>query len=38
SAHHGVILAARQQSDEAPLGLDALQYRNEKASRIICKA
>ena len=38
SAHHGVILAARQQADEAPLGLDALQYRNEKASRIICKA
>nr|WP_322941910.1 pyrroloquinoline quinone biosynthesis protein PqqE [Pseudomonas sp. s4] len=37
SAHHGVILAARQQADEAPLGLDALQYRNEKASRIICK-
>lgn len=38
SAHHGVILAARQQADEAPLGLDALQYRNDKASRIICKA
>ena len=38
SAHHGVILAARQQADEAPLGLEALQYRNEKASRIICKA
>ncbi|UFQ99397.1 pyrroloquinoline quinone biosynthesis protein PqqE [Pseudomonas wenzhouensis] len=37
SAYHGVILAARQQADEAPLGLDALQYRNEKASRIICK-
>ncbi|MBU2322055.1 MAG: SPASM domain-containing protein, partial [Gammaproteobacteria bacterium] len=37
SAHHGVILAARQQADDAPLGLDALQYRNEKASRIICK-
>jgi len=38
SAHHGVILAARRQADEAPLELDALQYRNEKASRIICKA
>ncbi len=38
SAHHGVILAARQQADEAPLELEALQYRNEKASRIICKA
>lgn len=38
SAHHGVILAARQQADEAPLGLEALQYRNDKASRIICKA
>ena len=38
SAHHGVILAARQQADEAPLGLGELQYRNEKASRIICKA
>ena len=38
SAHHGVILAAREQADDAPLGLEALQYRNEKASRIICKA
>ncbi|MGP0173285.1 pyrroloquinoline quinone biosynthesis protein PqqE [Pseudomonas sp. NCHU5208] len=38
SAHHEVILAARRQADEAPLGLDALQYRNDKASRIICKA
>lgn len=38
SVHHEVILAARRQADEAPLGLDALQYRNEKASRIICKA
>ena len=38
SAHHEVILAARRQADEAPLGLDALQYHNDKASRIICKA
>lgn len=38
SAHHGVILAARQQADEAPLGLGDLHYRNDKASRIICKA
>ncbi|WP_275547669.1 MULTISPECIES: pyrroloquinoline quinone biosynthesis protein PqqE [unclassified Pseudomonas] len=38
SAHHEVILAARRQADEAPLGLGELQYRNDKASRIICKA
>ncbi|MDH0099348.1 pyrroloquinoline quinone biosynthesis protein PqqE [Ectopseudomonas hydrolytica] len=38
SAHHEVILAARRQADEASLGLDKLQYRNDKASRIICKA
>ena len=31
-------LAARQQAETAPLGLDTLQFRNEKASRIICKA
>ena len=38
SAHHGLILAARQQAEEAPLGLDDLQFRNDKASRLICKA
>ncbi len=37
SAHHGIILAARQQAEDAPLGLDELQFRNDKASRIICK-
>lgn len=38
SAHHGVILAARQQAETAPLGLESLQFRNDKASRLICKA
>ncbi|WP_371234456.1 pyrroloquinoline quinone biosynthesis protein PqqE [Pseudomonas sp. QE6] len=37
SAHHSVILDARRQAENAALGLDALQYRNDKASRIICR-
>lgn len=37
SAHHGKILAAREQAEQgAPL--DQLQYRNEKASKLIIKA
>lgn len=36
SAHHGKILAAREQAEQgAPL--DQLQYRNEKASKLILK-
>ncbi|WP_277053276.1 pyrroloquinoline quinone biosynthesis protein PqqE [Zestomonas thermotolerans] len=38
SAHHGMILAAREEAEQVPLGLDALQFRNERASRLICKA
>lgn len=37
SAHHGKILAARDQADHGALGLDQLQHRNEKASRLILK-
>ncbi|WP_278399746.1 pyrroloquinoline quinone biosynthesis protein PqqE [Stutzerimonas kunmingensis] len=37
SAHHGKILAAREQADHGPLGLDQLQHRNEKASKLILK-
>ena len=38
SAHHGVILAARQEAETAAQPLDQLQYRNERASRLIAKA
>lgn len=38
SEHHGIILAAREEAERAALGMDQLQYRNEKASRIIAKA
>ncbi|EPG6664001.1 pyrroloquinoline quinone biosynthesis protein PqqE, partial [Pseudomonas aeruginosa] len=38
SARHDLILAARRQAEEAPLGLDALTWRNQRASRLICKA
>jgi len=38
SAHHGTILAAREQAEHGGLGLDQLQHRNEKASRLILKA
>ncbi len=37
SAHHGKILAARDQADHGALGLDQLQHRNEKASKLILK-
>ncbi|MDL0440601.1 pyrroloquinoline quinone biosynthesis protein PqqE [Stutzerimonas frequens] len=37
SAHHGTILAAREQAEHGALGLDQLQHRNEKASRLILK-
>lgn len=37
SEHHGIILAAREEAEMAALGMDQLQYRNEKASRIIAK-
>ncbi|MBU0922051.1 pyrroloquinoline quinone biosynthesis protein PqqE [Stutzerimonas kunmingensis] len=37
SAHHGKILAARDQADHGVLGLDQLQHRNEKASKLILK-
>lgn len=37
SAHHGIILAAREEAEHAPLGLEQLTYRNEKASKLICK-
>lgn len=37
SAHYGKILAARDQADHGALGLDQLQHRNEKASKLILK-
>lgn len=37
SAHHGVILAARVQAEQAPGALHDLQFRNEKASKLIYK-
>ncbi len=37
SAHHGKILSARDQADHGALGLDQLQHRNEKASKLILK-
>ena len=38
SAHHGLILAAREEAERAPGALQDLQSRNEQASRLICKA
>ena len=38
SPHHDRILAARAQASQGGLALDQLQYRNEKASRLILKA
>ena len=38
SGHHGIILAAREEAERAALDMDRLQYRNEKASRLIAKA
>jgi pyrroloquinoline quinone biosynthesis protein E len=37
SAHHGIILAARAEAEQAPGALADLQFRNEKASKLICK-
>ena len=37
SAHHGLILDARREAEEAPLAVDELIYRNARASQIICK-
>ena len=37
SVHHGQILAARDQATHGALGLDQLQHRNEKASKLILK-
>lgn len=37
SAHHGIILAAREEAEQAPGALGNLQFRNEKASKLICK-
>lgn len=37
SAHHGKILAAREQADHGALGLEQLQHRNEKTSKLILK-
>ncbi|MCQ4299170.1 pyrroloquinoline quinone biosynthesis protein PqqE [Pseudomonas songnenensis] len=37
SMHHDMILAARAQAEHGALGLEQLQHRNEKASRLILK-
>ncbi|SDT31687.1 pyrroloquinoline quinone biosynthesis protein PqqE [Pseudomonas oryzae] len=37
SQHHGLILDARRQAEEAPKGLDELTHRNVQASQLICK-
>ncbi len=37
SLHHDKILAAREQAEHGALGLEQLQHRNEKASRLILK-
>lgn len=37
SAHHGIILAAREEAEQAPGALENLRFRNEKASKLICK-
>ncbi|MCY1394106.1 Coenzyme PQQ synthesis protein E [compost metagenome] len=38
SAHHGKILAAREEADHAAGTLEQLTYRNERTSKIICRA
>ncbi|KIV72193.1 Coenzyme PQQ synthesis protein E [Pseudomonas sp. FeS53a] len=38
SKHHGLILDARRQAEEAPGGLDALVFRNPANARLIAKA
>lgn len=37
SAHHGLILDARREAEEAPWSLEQLTQRNVRASQIICK-
>lgn len=37
SQHHGMILDARRQAEEAPWSLEQLTQRNVRASQIICK-
>lgn len=37
SAHHGMILDARREAEEAPWSLEQLTHRNVHASQIICK-
>ncbi|HHX05038.1 MAG TPA: pyrroloquinoline quinone biosynthesis protein PqqE, partial [Pseudomonas sp.] len=37
SEHHGKIVAAREQAEHAPLGVEQMVYRNEKMSNIIIK-
>ncbi|MRK22130.1 pyrroloquinoline quinone biosynthesis protein PqqE [Pseudomonas sp. JG-B] len=37
SAHHGQILAAREEAEHAPRTLEQLTYRNERTSKIICR-
>lgn len=37
SAHHGMILDARREAEEAPWSLEQLTQRNVRASQIICK-
>ena len=37
SAHHGLILDARREAEQAPRALDELLARNARASQIICK-
>ena len=32
SKHHGIILAAREEADSAPLGVEQMVFRNEKTS------
>ncbi|MDH0894457.1 MULTISPECIES: pyrroloquinoline quinone biosynthesis protein PqqE [unclassified Pseudomonas] len=38
SAHHGMILDARREAEQGGAGLGELTFRNDKASRLICKA
>lgn len=38
SPHHHKILAARDEAERAPWGMERLTYRNERASNIICRS
>ncbi|WP_106477404.1 pyrroloquinoline quinone biosynthesis protein PqqE [Phytohalomonas tamaricis] len=37
SAHHDVILAAREEAETSTLAIDQLSFRNDRTSRLICK-